>query len=235
MMADPDSVFAGSETNVYFEVNNNDVKSIKNVYMDIFETGPFTKASDCIKTVSEIKKGSFDSLECRLRAPSAIPNSPLTTTLVSRVRFASNLNKTQLVEMITEDEYNILKSTDKLIKKPKTYSYKDNNIELQIDFSDELPIVARGEKKYMYLTVRNIGNGFVSNLDVDDISVTEPEEKNVVNCIKQKLSPIGKEFPRIACELNLPEGVDYLNNHVIILNIDYNYDLRTELPIDIIR
>lgn len=232
MMADSDSVFAGSEIKLYLDVNNNDVKTIKNVYMNIFEIGPFTKVSACRKTVSEIKPGSFTSLECKLRAPSTIPISPLTTNFIARVKFDSKLSAVQIVEMITEDEYNIRERTGKLVKMSKTYSYRDKNLELQIDFSDELPIVVRGEK-YMYLTIRNIGNGFVSDLKENDITIDE--EKNVVNCVKQRISPIEKEFPRIACELNLPEDINYLSNYLIIININYNYELRGELPIDIIR
>jgi len=233
MMADSDTVFTGSETKVYLDVNNNDVRSIKDVYMDIFETGSFTKVSDCEKEVDKIEPVSFDSLECVLRAPETIPTSPMTTTINARVQFDSKLSAVQVIEMITEDEYNIRERTGKLVKKPKTYSYKDNNLELQIDFSNRLPIVARGEKKYMYLTIRNIGNGFVSDIKEGDIEIRQ--DGDVVNCVEQDIAPIGKEFPRIACELNMPEDINYLNNYVVILDIDYHYELREELLIDIIR
>jgi hypothetical protein len=235
MTTDDDSVFAGSETYVYLDVNNNDVKSIKNVNMDIFETGPFTKINECKKEVTEIKPDSFSSLKCELKAPSNIPTSPFTTTVSARVQFEAKLSAAQLIEMITEDEYNMRENTGKLVKMPKTYSYKDNNIELQIDFSDELPIVVRDKKVYMYLTIRNIGGGFVSDLEENDITTEEIEPKNVVNCVKQRLSPIGKEFPRIACELNLPEGMEYMGNYVVIVDVNYDYEIRKDLSIDIVR
>ena len=137
-----------------------------------------------------------------------------------------------IIEMITEDEYNIRERTGKLVKKPKTYSYKDNNLELQIDFSDRLPIVATGEKKYMYLTIRNIGDGFVSDITGDDIEIRQDED--VVNCVEQDIVPIGKEFPRVACELNMPD-INYIGNYAVIIDIDYTYENREDLPITIIR
>ena len=239
MMADSETVFTGSKTTGYLDINNNDVKSIKNVVMDIFETGYFTNVSECYKEGREIKPGSFDTLTCELEARSTIPRSPLITTVHGRVRFDTRLSAVQIIEMITEDEYILRERTGELAKKPETYSYSDNNLELQIDFSEELPVVVReGEeyrKKYMYLTIRNVGNGFVSNLEQGGIEMRQ--EGDVVNeaCIEQDLSIIGKEFPRIACEMDLPGEINYLSNYVIILDIDYNYELREELSIEVIK
>ncbi|MAH42205.1 hypothetical protein CL614_00560 [archaeon] len=51
------------------------------------------------------------------------------------------------------------------------------------------------------------------------------------------LKPIGdgKRFPRITCRLKLPNDVPFITNHVIIVTVGYEYELRQSTPVTIIR
>ncbi len=51
------------------------------------------------------------------------------------------------------------------------------------------------------------------------------------------LKPIadGKQFPRITCRLKLPNDVPFITNHVIIITVGYEYELRQSTPVTIIR
>ncbi len=232
LTADSDHVFAGSEISVYLDVINNDASTLRSVDMAVFNTGALTTEAECTKYVEELKKDEFQALTCTLTAPSTIAMPELTTTVSARVEFRSTLNVVQLIEMITEDAYLTKELTNDIIKKPKSYSYRDNNMEMQIEFSEELPIVVRESEKYMYITIRNIGDGFVDDIPAEEIRITD--DQGILNCEMHDLSPVGKEFPRIACGLNMP-SVSYLSNYLVIIEIDYNYERRADLPIKIIR
>jgi hypothetical protein len=232
LTSDSDHVFTGSEISVYLDIINNDARTIRSIDMSVFNTGALTAVSECTKHIEELKKDEFQALTCSLAAPSNIATPELTTTVSARVEFRSTLSAVQLIEMITEDAYLTREMTNDIVKKPKSYSYKDSNMEMQIDFSEELPIVVRGGEKYMYITIRNIGDGFVGDLPASEIRITD--DQNILNCNIEDMSPVGKEFPRIACELNMP-SVSYLSNYLVIIEIDYNYEKRAELPIKIIR
>ena len=232
LTADSDHVFAGSEISVYLDIINNDASTLRSVDMAIFEAGPLEGVSECTKTVAELEKDEFQAMTCALTAPTTIAAPELTTTVTGSVKFESTLSVVQLIEMITEDAYLTRELTNDIVKKPKSYSYKDSNMEMLIEFSEELPIVVRESDRYMYISIKNIGDGFVSEIPAEAITITD--DQNILNCNIGDMSPVGKDFPRIACELNTP-SVSYLINYLIIIEIDYSYEKRLDLPIKIIR
>jgi hypothetical protein len=175
---------------------------------------------------------------CVLSAPNKndIASSTVSTNVGVNVNFTTTLSAAQIIEMVNENEYDLRLKTGNWETKPKSYTYSDKNIELQVDFSDNLPIIARPEKKsYIYFTIKNTGGGLISDIKAGDFSLTEISSA-VVSCETiGGLSPVNNVFPRIACTLNLPSNVDYISNHMIVINLNYNYEIRKDIPIKIVR
>ena len=227
---------------------------------------PYCCGSVCYKINDELKPGEFMTKTCIINAPNKgdMPDSTLTGTVGIGVSFDTALSGVQLVELITEEGYEIRKKAGDWNTKPKAYTYRDKNLELRVEFSDELPIIVRQDKKaYVYFTVRNIGGGYISDIEngriynLDDgifytlngeVSYNYIEHPDFV--IEQKkvngqfivtcdditdMSPLGNEFPTIACELNLPEDMEYLSNHLITVKINYEYEERDDLTVKVIR
>ncbi|MCX6818390.1 MAG: hypothetical protein NT129_00120 [Candidatus Aenigmarchaeota archaeon] len=323
LLADPSTVFSGSDTMLYVDVENTETKTLNNVsigvyYLDLFQAdkgyeiakalfpdgckansgtcssspcapgmdigrcdgkiGPIDPACPepyccgyyCSKQKDELKPGDMMTHACKLKAPSKedMAGESLTGGAGVKITYDTELSAVQLVELITEDGYLIRKNTGDWSTKPKSYTYRDKGIEMQVEFSDELPIVVRKDKKaYVYFSIKNIGGGFISDIvggniydtenhisyKLDGFSIpidyrgdfsygdfsieqTKINNKFIMTCSNiNKLSQNNDEFPRIACELNLPQNMDYLSNYPVTIKVHYDYEIRKDVPIKIVR
>jgi len=241
--ADPQRVFSDSTTRLYVDVENIDTKTVNDLDVDVYYTGRLTELDEenCKKHEDELEPGEIVIMEkCDLTAPSKdeMTVSSVKTDVAVKVDFTTKLNVAQLIEMITKEAYDIKVRAGSLETKPKSYVYRDKNIEMQVDFSDRLPIVVReGKTSFVYFTIKNIGNGFISDIEDRDFVIKQQEVNGnkIVDCDFTVISPREREFPRIACELNLPDDVTYLSNHVIIIELEYDYEIRKEVPVEIVR
>ena len=53
--------------------------------------------------------------------------------------------------------------------------------------------------------------------------------------IDTPLEPIGRQFPRLACEILMPDDLEYLANYDITLYLDYDYEIRDKITVNIMR
>ncbi|MFH0832709.1 MAG: hypothetical protein V1900_03260 [Candidatus Aenigmatarchaeota archaeon] len=226
----PEKIFTGGKTIVTMDVENNGNRTIRNVFIDFFETG-FLMKGVCSKNIAELSPGGYDTLSCELTAPFAIPSDKIINTVEARARYQARLSMAKPITMVSREEYDLQSKTGKLKLEPRTYSFKDDNIELQVEFSKELPLV-EGRKEYAYFTVINIGSGFINSIRPNDMII----ESNIISCPPRvAISPIGKTFPRIACEIFVPENINYLSEDMLIININYNYEVRDKTDVEVIR
>ena len=249
MMASPTQVFAGDEVSLYFDITNKDTKTINNVIFDVFDPGMFTVGEICD---TEITDENFPEIEpeeaatgyCVLTAPSSsmLTQPETSNTIKARISFNTSLFTTQIMKVISQDEYNLRKNTGSLVIEPKTYTYRDKNVELTVEFTEELPIIDKGETEYVHFTIRNIGEGFLELINREDIEIKLTDsESDILECdIPPAMTPIGKEFPKISCSIDVdkinPDGyVNYLSNYIINIDIDYIYEIRKSIPVTIVR
>ena len=142
---------------------------------------------------------------------------------------------------MNEDEYQRRTATGDYQQKPSNYFYKDSNAMIEIDFSEAPPLVIRPDKKYfVYFTIKNIGNGFISDITKDDFFArTNEKNVNIIYCPPMTtLPPNGKAFPRIACEIKAtPDyiGLGGFRNSEIMVKLTYKYEVRNALGINILR
>lgn len=244
LQADPPAVFSNGSTALHIDLDNRQEKSARNVVVELFDTG-LLSANKCYRFFDRLLPYEFQSIMCRLDAP-AIEETSLETAVNSRVAFESELSANQVFEVMKENEYQ-RRAPAGYQPAPQSYAYSDKNIMLDVEFSEPLPLVVRPGKKYfVYFTIRNIGSGFVGDINPGDFVVADPDPRvqPVLDCpaLSSVFSPQGKEFPRIACKLALPPDyfvvygrpVDFRSSGFIAY-LGYTYELRNSLRISIVR
>jgi len=196
---------------------------------------------ECFATIYNLQQNEVRTLECMIKAPPSyeIPRPVISNDVNVRMRFSNKLSAMQTIEMISEEEYKLREYSGNIQTKPSSYSYQDKVIQLNVEFSKELPIIVRpGEKVYMYLTLKNIGDGIVYPLRPDDFFIMQ-DGAVVGRCDNTDppvvLQPDGKTFPKITCELKLPAGIKYISNYQTIINIDYSYEHRKTITVGIVK
>jgi len=228
---DPASVFTGKTTRIFIDVINNDVKTYKNVYAEIFDMGVMRDGS-CSQTSNEIRPGSLSTLQCTLRAPDSITGPVFRNNVHVRATYDSTVSGIAIIEAMTEDEYNRLKDAGKLRQLPLYYSFSDRNLKVEAEFDENPYVFVAGRKYYMKIKITNIGNGFAEQITFDK-STNIADRLGIVNCGAVTLRPVGKEFPTITCELT-PQP-QRLEGYDIGININYKYDVRASTSVDIVR
>lgn len=235
MIADPPEIFINRPVTIYLDIENTDTKNLHDVYTEFFDTGILLGKCDS-SNLSILLPEQFKTISCTLLAPQEIAQNRATTEISSLVRFNTEFSLVQLVEMVSEQYYEL--HLGEIERKPSSYVYKDKNIQVDIEFSDALPVVVRPEKKaFMYITIKNIGNGFITFLHHDAFSLepVRPQSEKIVECDFPDLVPTDREFPRIACEMRMPENVEYIYNHDVIFSLSYEYEVRDKTTVNIVR
>jgi len=235
MYADPSNVFINRDVTIYLDIENIDEKNLYDVYAEIFDTGSLSGSCEPLYE-NIMMPGQAKTLTCTLMAPLNINGNIEITGITSSTRFNKDFDIVQLIELVSENYYNI--HLGEIKTKPKSYVYRDKNIEVDIEFSDNLPIVIRPEKKaFMYITIKNIGNGFLSDISKESFSITPVKENQpqILDCKFPDIIPTGRQLPRIACELYMPEGVDYIYNYDIAFSFNYQYEVRDQITVNIMK
>ena len=235
LQADPSTVFSKSSTTLHIDVDNQNTKSIDNVVVELFDTG-LLQGEKCSKFFPRLLPYEFQTISCKLDAPH-IDEASVQTEVNTRVSFDNEFSADQVFELMDENEYQQRVAAGSYEAKPGNYVYSDKNIAIEIEFSEGLPLVIRPGKKYfVYFTITNSGDGFIGNINPRDFIVNN---ENILDCPPAvALSPVGKQFPRIACEIKAP--IDFLGgrgfrNSDFLMHLKYNYELRNMLRINVIR
>ena len=244
LQADPPTVFSRSTTLLHIDIDNRNQKSMTNVQVDLFDTGLLSTPGNfgpekCSKYFGRLLPYEFQSITCLLYAPQT--NATVQTQVNALVNFDSKLEATQIFEVVSEQEYQNRVTSGHYDTRPSNYIYGDKNVMIKVDFNEPLPLVIRPDKKYfVYFTVTNVGDGFIQFIQPDDLVLwpVRGDLPVIVKCPeRQALAPVGKQFPRIACELDLPPGfaASGFFNADFIISLNYRYEIRSSLDISIIK
>ena len=236
LQADPSSVFANSSTILHIDVDNRQDKSAYNVLVQLFDTG-LLRADECIAAFPRMLPYEFQTFGCVLYAPEKIEEPYTEAEVNARMSFDNELSAVQIFEIINEEEYE--RRSYGYSSAPRSYSYSDKNVRLDIEFSDQPPLVMRPGKKYfVYMTITNIGNGFIDNIGPGDLMIVpaNPRSAGMLSCpvLEQRgiLYPNGNTFPRIACEID-SSPASPSENADFTVTLKYHYELRSRLSIKI--
>lgn len=238
LSADPPRAFTSDNVRVIMDVENTDTKEYKDIVIDVFDKGVLEGGCDNFYYDALLPiggNGQFKTYYCYFVTPSHIPEKEVTTTVYAKATYKTEFKAVQLIEMITEEYYDVHKGEIKA--KPVSYVYRDKNVEVAIDFSTDLPIIVRPESRvFMKIQIMNVGNGFIKPITNLKIKPTNDEVVNIFeNCDFPRLEQNGNVFPRQSCEIALPLGVDYLANYDALLEFSYEYEVRANTDVTIMR
>src|SRR3989344_439390 len=239
LSADPSPVFSGSSTVVSIDVDNRNDKSINDVVVKLFDTGVL-RGQTCGAVFPRLLPQEFQTISCRLDAP--LVNDSIGTEINVIASFASTFSASQTFEVLSESEYNRRRSVG-FMQAPKTYTYGDRYVRLDVEFSEAPPLVIAPDKKYfVYLTITNVGDGFLKDIVFGELRLDVNELETppmIIQCPDiTVLTPAGKRFPRLACDIPAPQdyfAVRSFKTSGFIVSLDYQYELRDSLKIQVIK
>jgi len=236
MSSDPNSVFSGSQTTVYIDVENNSTRQYKDVEIKLFDCAGFISQGkstcDCSKPKHNFNSGSFETLQCDLIAPD-VP-STTTKTIHSTFNFNNEFDVIKTFELISNEEYQRRVDRGYLHTLTPSYYFSDGNIGVDLTFSTDLPIITNDDR-YFYITISNVGDGFVTIKNTEtqkDITVKLIHGSKIENaqCNIGNIDIIdNKKYPRIACKIPALQGDS--ESYDININIKYQYEFRQSLDI----
>ena len=243
---DPPVVFSSGILRINIDIDNKNPRTVADVSAQVFDTG-ILSGNTCQQQISFMRPDEFKTFSCILQAPQreALVQNQVKTSVGTRVSYTADLSAAQIVEMMTENEYLQRTQSGRLQARPSSYVYTDKNVEIDVEFSDAMPIIVRPDVQkdyFVYFTIKNTGNGFIENLKYGDfiLAPVRPDEPNIVICPdlnspSWKLEPEGKKFPRIACRLALPSGVSVVENYGLVVLLKYRYEIRENTVVTVIK
>ena len=230
MDANPKEVFGNGITTISVDVENQDVKKVRDVNVDIFETGSFYKIGTCRKDdFGNLEPKDFKTFACNLKAKKV--ERTIDNTVWALAKYKSTLSAVQTFEIISQSEFETRKKSGRPVEAQKTFSFRDNNLELILELS-ESPVIDKVGEKFISFKLKNIGSGFIEKLDRNDIQIITGL---ITNCPDSDIYIIGKEFPRFSCVLNLPGNVPSFLPVQISININYDYEIRNSVDVRILK
>jgi hypothetical protein len=248
LFADPGTVLQGSSALVHMDFTNQDIKKIYNVEVFVFNPGLMKETDPACSESGKAQfllPGEFRSYACSFQAPE-INQDRMTTQLDAKATFDSTLSAAQQLEMYSELEYNNRLAKGGLETKPQSYVYSDRNLQLTVDFTEPLPLIAKENRKlFVTFTLQNIGSGMISKINPKDITIDQHGNVILVSpageggyepCrLQEQLVASGKTFPTFSCQILLPENMNMIQNYNFFIDVDYSYEIRNSISIDIIR
>jgi len=247
LQPDPPQIFTDGLVGIKIDLDNRNTRKIANVSYSIFDPGVLetvgTERSFCQKRIPEMKSNEFQTFTCYMRLNRDIVSKDTSTTVSARAEYRTEFNTVQLVELMTEPEYQRRQATGDFVQKPAVYSYRDDNIDMGVEFSESLPLIVRpGKEYYMRIKIRNAGNGFVKRITWDDFLVSPIKRDNPViyNCpfINDRswyMDVVGDEFPTVTCRIVMPGGFSAIENYGLLITLLYSYEVRESATVRIVR
>lgn len=236
MEVNPQELFSEGATTVTIDVENQDVKTLREVTVDVFETGSLTSGT-CEKNFGSMDPKDFKTAVCNLNALKV--DKTETNTVWARARYKSVLAAAQTFDIISQAEYETKKKAGKFVEGQKSFSFKDSNLELAVELSNAPLIDAPGKAEFVTFSIKNIGNGFIEKLGKDDIRIKSSKKdasgSDIVQCPQNDIFIIGKEFPRISCRINLNGDAASFITAQLSINIDYDYEIRDKVIVTTVK
>lgn len=228
----PQSVRAKQEFSVFLELNNRGSQTYK-MSVDFFDVGMFKKKSECKKEF-ELKPMFEKSIDCKLVFDyDKDLTQNIEETIHSIIRYSTQFSIVKSFIAMTQEEYENRRITKRLEDLPKVFFENNGDIEVTIELSEN-PIIVRDIDSYLYIKIKNVGEGFVNDLKKSDIEIKMIPDI-VTNCdIDDKIS-ISRSEAIIPCKIELKNLKESYLNVYTIINIKYDYEIKKSAKINIIR
>lgn len=168
---DPKTIFEGSSTALHFDVKNNGEMDYYDTVIELFDTGVMRVNNTCFHNFGTISPGELQTFTCLVGVGNTNKKS---NALNYRAKFRTYTTATPMLKLISEDEYLKRKTTGKLNTLGRSFSYGDNNVKIDVSFSESLPIIdEKGRIEYMHIDIKNVGNGYVDPILNESIAIVD--------------------------------------------------------------
>src|SRR3990167_9304407 len=190
----------------------------------------------CSKKFAEILPNQKVNLECNLKSPAMnnLLKEQTQSEIHTKITYKDKISIYQPVTFMSREEFMRRQEAGISYPKQSVYNYQNNDLSVKISFSEDIPIVSKGQNIYMYIDITDIGSGFAHPINLYepgrfeiDISDTILDGYIANACgLNKRLIPRNKVYPQITCKLKNPSDINYLNTFMISININYIYELR---------
>ena len=247
LTADPSDIHFTEGMTLFVDMENKGNTDFERMDYNLFDTGTMACGGCrqgsvanplCQGFVEDISPKEIVSLECELAFRPDVPlvQQVSTATLKFKAITANKLRSTAVLEMLSQDEWRRRVTTGTLQTSSGSTATRDNNIQMNIDFTKAMPFAesAASERVLFTITVKNVGNGFIDELTPDRLTIQQ--NGNLVGCdFSRKLVPLNGQFPPIFCELAVNAGGALFANYPVTFALDYSYEVRDSADITIRR
>jgi len=215
----PKEVLKNQKFSVFLDLKNNGTKSY-DIEVEFFDVGLFTKKGECKKKF-ELKPGFGQNIECKLVFEKEIEKE-MPQTIYASVIYSSEFSMIKEIVFMNQEEYEGRRITRRFEALPKSFVENNNDIEALLELSEN-PIIVRNVEQYLYVTIRNVGNGIVKDIENFEIKILP----NIpIECDIPEKMYVERYGEIIACKINVKNiEKSYLNAYVII-NIKYKYEIK---------
>lgn len=246
--ADPPQIRPGEPMALFIDVENTGQLDIKNIKIDVFDTGPLmvVKPLFCKKSFEELRPAQLESFECTLEV--AQPErliAPITSASIAiKTTFEKSIRGTFVVDMLTVEELRRLERIGGLEPKPAALTFGDSQLQATLQFNRQPPFAA-GDIVAAQLRVRNIGPGYIGKLEPQQFTIGQQDPtRRTFSCLFE--APIYSSngiFPPITCIFTTPreiptppeQEIPTAATYPITLTLNYEYELRQSVPVTILK
>lgn len=236
----PDSVFPDKEFSVYLDIINNQNKTYV-VEGGFYDLNGFESNGECSGGPWVLDKKEIKIIECKLKYPKEfVGESSVKKTIRAYVKYTTNITLGAQLLVLSEDEYILRKQTNNIPEVPTKFEKTENDIKVIVEFQENPFVITPTKKKaYMYVTIKNVGEGTISEIDKNNFEISllsdgRETSVGIVNCnLPSKLYVEGDTFPKISCEIDFANANPNYLNLFVIIKLRYSYDLRRSAQIKI--
>lgn len=232
----PSEVYSGETFRVYLDILNHGNLTYKSLGADFFNTGSFTRISDCKMHYGNLEANGMASLECKLNYSREIENS-VAETIDARIFYTRNMTASLAFPVLSRQEYDTRRQLGTYSRRQTGFSQSNNEISIEMELSEN-PLVDFGGEKYLYFTIYNMGDGLIEEIQKKNVVVWSVPY-GIVNSGDCSIPPVlfhdrGK-FTKIACRLH-PESVKSgFENAFVFIDVMYDYEIRKTASISVRR
>jgi hypothetical protein len=237
-IVDPSQIKPGEQTQLSIDVENRGQQDIKNLAVDVFDTGPLvvTTSHPCSASVAELRPAQIESIECKLAVaqPGQLIQPITSANIALRETFQKSITDTFVVDMLSLDELRRLERIGQVESKASSMTFGDAQLQATLQFSKQPPF-AEGDVVIAQLSVRNVGSGFIGTLDPRRF-VQPDQSGQVFNCsFNSILYSSNGIFPPITCIFTVPRGIATAGTYPLTFTLGYDYELRQSVSITIAK
>gem|GEM_PF-2391964 len=225
----PSEVYKNEKFTVYADVENFGNNTYE-VDVDFFDTGAFSKSGKCRESFT-LKENEVRIIPCELVYQGELEKET-ESKISTEISYRTSLEFIQPIEFLSQEEYEQRKITGKYRELPTRFLYNNGDVEIEIEMSEN-PVVKRGDRKhYVYIKIRNLGEGMISKIEDIKITTTPP---NLLMCDIPPLVQQNGKFPTIACSLDVSSLKENFLNIFLQIYLSYNYEIKKIVNIKVIK